>query len=204
VGLAILEGVGASAYLAAAADIANPDYLTVASSTLTVGGHHSSYLRASLSEVPTQLPLVRSWTLTKVNSASHPRCTSNLPANLTTVHSLAIPFFCLLLETNPLFTLGIKAFPRLAVSTTGPITTNSTTILETSGYVLTDPGDNSGGALFITGPIFVSATPVPGGHNVAIPPGVSGQPYVVLTSCNEKERDETTAAGLAILEVVSW
>lgn len=95
------------------------------------------------------------------------------------------------------------------MSTTGPITTNSTTILETSGYVLTDPSDNSGGALFgalmsITGPIFVPATPVPGGYNVAIPPGVSRQAYVVLTSCNEKVRDETTAAGLAILEVVSW
>lgn len=110
-GLAILGGVGASAYLAAAADIANPDYLTVASSTLTVDGHHSSYLRASLSEVPTQLPLIRSWTLTKVNSASHPRCTSNLPANLTTVHSLAIPFFASFSKPTLSSPLALKLSP---------------------------------------------------------------------------------------------
>jgi len=146
--------------------------------------------------------------LTKVNSAFHPRRTSNVPANLTIVHSLAIPFFVSCPETNPLIALGIKAFPRLAVSATGPITTNSTIILETSGYVLTDPSGKSGGALFgafmsITGPIFVPATPVLGGYSVVVPPGVSGQTYVVLTACNEKVTDEATAAGPAILEVVA-
>lgn len=88
-----------------------------------------------------------------------------------------------------------------------PITVNSTIVLETSGYVLTDPSGNSGGALFgafptITGPIFVPATPVPGGYSVMVPPGVSGQTYVLLTSCNEKVTDETTAAGPAIIEIV--
>jgi hypothetical protein len=146
--------------------------------------------------------------LTKVNSAFHPHRTSNFPADLTIVHSLAIPFFVSCPETNPLIALGIEAFPRLAVSATGLITTNSTIILETSGYVLTDPSGNSGGALFgafmsITGPIFVPATPVPGGYSVVVPPGISGQTYVVLTACNEKVTDETTAAGPAIVEVVS-
>lgn len=110
-------------------------------------------------------------------------------------------------QPNPLLALGIQAFPRLSVNATAPITVNSTIVLETSGYVLIDPNGNSGGALFgafmsITGPIFVPATPVTGGYSVVVPPGVSGQTYVVLTACNEKVTDETTAAGPATIEVV--
>ena len=94
------------------------------------------------------------------------------------------------------------------MSATGPITTNSTIILETSGYVLTDLSGKPGGALFgafmsITGPIFVPAAPVPSEYSVVVPLGVSGQTYVVLTACNEKVTDETTAAGPAILEVAA-
>ena len=186
----ILEGVGVSAYLGAAADISNPDYLTAAGSILTIEARHSSYLRASLAETPFPTPF-------------------DTPLDFDQVHSLAYPFFVSCPEANPLVSLGITAFPKLSVaSTLGPITTGSTITLETQGYVLTDPEGRAGGQLFgafmtVTGPIFVPATAVTGGYSVVVPDGVNGQTYVVLTACNEKVTDETTAAGPAILEIVS-
>lgn len=100
----------------------------------------------------------------------------------------------------------MKAFPSLTLATPGPIQAGSTIVLQTSGYVLadgsaTDSTQLYGAFITVTGPIFVPATRVLGGYSLVVPSGVNGQVYVVLTACNERLSDATTAAGPAIVEV---
>lgn len=181
----ILEGVGTSAYLGAAALIDNKDYLTAAGSILTVEARHSSYIRASLEQSPFPQPF-------------------DDPLSVNQVYTLASPFITACPASNP--PLPVKAFPALTLVTPGPIKANSTIVLQTSGYVLSDPSATNTAPLYgafitVTGPIFVNATRVEGGFSLVVPTGVNGQVYVVLTACNERLSDATTAAGPAIVEV---
>jgi len=180
----ILEGVGVSAYLGAAADIMSKTYLTAAGSILTVEARHSSYLRASLKESPFPQPF-------------------DAPMTLDEVYTLASAFIVSCPTTNP--ALPVKAFPSLALATKGTITSGMTVTLSTPGYVLTGPGGVTAPVyaafIAVTGPTFVPATPVSGGYEVTIPAGFAGQTYVVLTGCDEAVTDDTTAAGPAIIEI---
>ncbi|CAH0058225.1 unnamed protein product [Clonostachys solani] len=180
----ILEGVGVSAYLGAAADIMNKGYLTAAGSILTVESRHSAYLRANLDQSPFPQPF-------------------DTPLTLDEVYSLASQFIVSCPASNP--PLPVKAFPKLtlAPSTAMPVTTGNTVTLLTPNYVIQAPSGGKVYAAFIavTGPTFVEAMPVDGGFTVVIPAGFAGQTYVVLTGCNESVTDDTVAAGPAIIEV---
>lgn len=177
----ILEGVGVSAYLGAAADIMSKTYLTAAGSILTVEARHSSYLRANLKEAPFPQPF-------------------DAPLTLDEVYSLASGFIHSCPSSNP--PLPIKSFPRLqlAPATVAP---GSTVTLLTPGYTLkADKGAQIYAAFIaVTGPTFVPAKPVNSGFSITIPKGFAGQTYVVLTTCNESVSDDTTAAGPAILQI---
>ncbi|PQK09192.1 hypothetical protein BB8028_0001g12630 [Beauveria bassiana] len=183
----ILEGVGVSAYLGAAADIMSKAYLTAAGSILTVESRHSSYIRASLDQKPFPQPF-------------------DTPLSYNEVYSLASGFIKSCPETNP--PLPVKAFPAVAVAadTKMPIKAGDEIVLQTHGYQL--QGANSDTKIYaafiaVTGPVFVDAYPVDGGFKVQIPEGFAGQTYAVLTSCKDAVNDDTIAAGPAIIEISS-
>jgi hypothetical protein len=181
----ILEGVGVSAYLGAAADIMSKSYLTAAGSILTVEARHSAYLRASLKKSPFPQPF-------------------DAPLTLNEVYTLAAAFIVSCPETN--VKLPVKAFPMLALdpATPMPVKAGSKITLLTPGYVLQPASGTAtiyAAFIAVTGPTFVEATPVAGGFQVTVPEGFNGQSYAVLTSCKDAVTDDTTAAGPALIEV---
>ena len=157
-------------------------YLTDAGSILTVEARHNAYIRASLDESPFPQPF-------------------DVPLDFDEVYTLAAQFIVSCPSTNP--ALPVKAFPTLALGTTGTITSNMTITLETPGYTLAGSGQLYAAFITVTGPIFEPATPVAGGYSVVVPVGVNGQSYVVLTGCNEVVSDDTVVAGPAIVEITN-
>lgn len=134
----ILEGVGVSAYLGAAADIMSKNYLTAAGSILTVESRHSAYLRATLGQSPFPSPF-------------------DVPLSLNEVFTLAAQFIVSCPEDNP--PLPVKAFPTLTASPENPkeITTGTEITLLTPDYTITaEDGKSQIYAAFITvtGPVF--------------------------------------------------
>lgn len=178
----ILEGVGVSAYLGAAADIMSKAYLTAAGSILTVEARHSAYVRAGLKQAPFPQAF-------------------DAPLTYNEVFSLASGFIVSCPSDNP--ALPVKAFPKLGVAASETIKTGSTVTLTTPEYTLKGAEGQKIYAAFIavTGPTFVEATAVDGGFTVEIPEGFAGQTYVVLTSCKDFVSDDSVAAGPAIIEI---
>ncbi|KAK6436103.1 hypothetical protein LTR95_007703 [Oleoguttula sp. CCFEE 5521] len=181
----VLEGVGQSAYLGAARQIANKNYLTAAGSILTVEARHSSYLRVSLSQTPFAQSL-------------------DNPLTPNMVHTMASGFITSCPPNNPTF--PIKAFPNLAVATTGSITSGQLISIKTTNTVLV--AHDSGAhlhAAFITagGPVYAQMTEAGDGINfqVTVPAGVLGQSYLLFNDCNTTLSDSTVVAGPVLMEI---
>ncbi|OQD84639.1 hypothetical protein PENANT_c012G07093 [Penicillium antarcticum] len=177
----VLEGVGVSAYLGAAASIMNDSYLTAAGSILTVEARHSAYLRASLGEKP------------------YAQAFDN-PLDFNEVYTVASPFIVSCPSSNG--ALPVKAFPALTMSDMSAVMTGSkVSLMAGSGFDMSAT-DIMAAFITVTGPVWAPLESMGDGKfTVTVPEGVAGQSYVVLTKGNKMATDDNIVAGPAIVEV---
>ena len=174
----VLEGVGVSAYLGAAASIMNKGYLTAAGSILTVEARHSSYIRNAIWQNPFPQPF-------------------DDPLSLNSVYTLAASFIKSCPSTNP--PLPLKAFPALtAKSESGLVSTGYHLNLTTTATI---PAKVYAYFITVTGPVDADLKKYNGQLEVVVPPGIAGQSYLVLTSAKGTVTDDTIIAGPAIVEI---
>jgi hypothetical protein len=166
----ILEGVGVSAYLGAAASIQNGNYLTAAGSILTVEARHNAYVRF-------------------VNGESPFPAAFDTPLSPESVVTLAGPFFA----SCPAGSApALKGFP--AVNITGKLTPGSTLSISAANAT----GATNCGFLSGLNSTFSSYAngqcQVPSDGKIGL-----GQIYVFLTNA-QNVTDATTVAGPGIME----
>lgn len=202
----VLEGVGVSAYLGAAGEIATKGYLTAAGSILTVESRHSSYIRAALKQSP------------------FPKA-FDTPLDFNQVFSLAAQFITGFAPGDP--ALPFKAFPPITIQPSQyPYTAGSSPVTFThaqknaiaAGLITADTPVY---AVLFSGldTYYVKVRTTAGNSGDfkfdKIPTGAAGQGdpvgqvYVVLSTADgqaTKVSDSNTISGVGILEVnpVGW
>ena len=179
----VLEGVGVSAYLGAAAHIMNETYVTAAGSILTTEARHSAYLRAALGEAVSPQPF-------------------DNPLDFNEVYTVASPFIASCPSSNQM--LPVKAFPSLMMPSMAPAMAGSKVQLMAGPTfnMSMDTSDLYAAFITVTGPVWAPlSSDGEGKFTVTIPKDVSGQSYVVLTKGNSQATDDNIVAGPAIIEV---
>jgi len=150
---AVIENVGVSAYLGAAADIVNTAYITVAGSILTTEARHQAWINSAVDEQ---------------NPWSSPYDT---PLGFNGVYTIASGFITSCPSSNP--ALPFTAFPALTASSTVPgtkiqLTYKDSTITEK--YLIVYYG------------LSTTAVPINSDMTVTLPTGLQGTAYAVVSS----------------------
>jgi hypothetical protein len=180
----VLEGVGVTAYLGAAASIVDKLTLTAAGSILTIEARHSSLIRAAQQQDPIPQAF-------------------DVPLGFNEVFSLASQFIVECPSDNP--PLPFKAFPKLALA-------EGVWEIKTGSKIALVPGEKveseglSVAFITLAGPVFVDAVfddayKECGRFEIVVPEGVKGQSYAVLVRGREKVSDETIVAGPVVIEI---
>lgn len=154
----VIEGVGLSAYLGAAADITSKAYLTAAGSILITEALHQSATRGAVGKIP----------------IAH---IFGTPMGLNAVYTIASGFITACSSTN--IALPVMAYPSLTLQIGDPTAPNATIYLKPENMP-----SSTCYATFVSGLMIlpVSTFMENGWFKAVVPVGVSGQSYVFLTS----------------------
>ncbi|KAF4550037.1 Ferritin-like domain-containing protein 1 [Elsinoe fawcettii] len=183
----VLEGVGVTAYLGAAASITNKNILTAAGSILTVEARHNAFIRGNRA----QSPFPQSF---------------DTPLGLSSVYTLAAPFIKSCPDSNP--KLPVQAFPALtpkgkAFKSKGKITFSLPKDFKTPNGTIYVAWPTVGGSAFQAATYNAKNKTVSSTVPAVDIYGPVGQAYAILTTSNTTYTDDNTLAGPAIVEVSS-